>query len=87
MWCWFCVGGVSGVGQCGGGVCHGNGGECSDGKGWFFFGGVSKCGDNVCRGNGGECGDGRDESGDGGAQVVSVLVAGVKDGVVVVMVA
>ena len=54
---------------------------------WFFVGGVSKCGDNVCRGNGGECGDGRDESGDGGAQVVAVLVAGVKDGVVVVMVA
>ena len=54
---------------------------------WFFVGGVSKCGDKVCRGNGGECGDGRDESGDGGAKVVAVLVAGVKDGVVVVMVA
>ena len=25
---WFCVGGVSGVGQCSGDVCHGNGGEC-----------------------------------------------------------
>ena len=33
MWRWFCVGGVSGVGQCGGGVCHGNGRECSDGSG------------------------------------------------------
>ena len=33
MWCWFFVGGVSGVGQCGGDVCHGNGGECSDGSG------------------------------------------------------
>ena len=60
MWCWFSVGGVSGVGQCGGGVCHGNGRECSDGSG--------------------ECGG-------GGAEVLVVLMAGVNDGVVVVMVA
>ena len=56
---------------------------------WFCVGGVSgvsKCGDNVCRGNGGECGDGSDESGDGGAEVVAVLVAGVKDGAVNVVV-
>ena len=41
MWCWFCVGGVSGVGQCGGGVCHGNGGKCSDGSGECGAGFVS----------------------------------------------
>ena len=38
---WFCVGGVSGVGQCSGDVCHGNGGECSDGRGECGAGFVS----------------------------------------------
>ena len=33
MWWWFCVGGVSGVGECGDDVCHGNGDERSDGSG------------------------------------------------------
>ena len=33
MWWWFCVGGVSGVGECVGDVCRGNGGQCSYGSG------------------------------------------------------
>ena len=53
---------------------------------WFCVGGVGECGGDVCNSNGGESGDGRDESGDGSAEVVVVLVAGVKDGVVYVAV-
>ena len=41
MWRWFCVGGVSGVGEFGGDVCHGNGGECGDGCGECGAGFVS----------------------------------------------
>ena len=41
MWCWFCVRGVSGVGECGGDVCRGNGGECGDGSGECGAGFVS----------------------------------------------
>ena len=41
MWWWFCVGGVSGVDECGGDVRHSNGGECSDGGGECGAGFVS----------------------------------------------
>ena len=55
MWWWFCVGGVYGVGECGGDVCRGNGGEC---------------GDDVWYGNDGECGYGSGECGGGFVSVV-----------------